>query len=119
MDDVGVKAQLREVKEMAKEELTFREFLRMFFRKGAEEALEHIKRKEMLSNDQIDELKNAILRHYQVWHLIDRAREQFSANIDENWALALISSTLIENVVKDSLQKLGQTPDEGRGIRCL
>jgi len=48
---------------MAKEELAFREFLRVFFRKGAEEALEHIKQKGMLTNDQMDGLKNAILKY--------------------------------------------------------
>jgi hypothetical protein len=95
---------------MEKEELMFLDFLRVFFRRGAEDAFQYIMRREVLSNDQIERLKNVVLKQYQIWYLIDEAREKFNPNINENWALALVSSTLIENVVKQSLLSFGCRP---------
>ncbi len=85
-------------------------FCIIFFRGGAEQALERLKQRKILSNDEANRLKDAILRNYQIWYLIDSARENFSLNVDENWALALISSVLIENIVKKSLLEFEATP---------
>ncbi|MGQ9470011.1 MAG: hypothetical protein ACUVTD_09400 [Nitrososphaerales archaeon] len=95
---------------MVKEESVFLNFLRIFFRRGAEDALDYLKSKGMIDSAQADSLKNTVLKHYQIWYLIDEAGERFNPNIDANWALALVSSTLIENVIKGTLSKLGHKP---------